>query len=90
MVYDLQNQSGGVDQIDFEECLQEFMLDQFNVEGDDESIEQIAKIMMKVRVELTKSAVESQTLYSPELDKLRKFNEEQKLKQPLLNKHIQD
>ena len=39
MVYDLANTNGGVDQIDFEECLSEFMLDQFNVEGDDESVE---------------------------------------------------
>jgi len=57
MVYDLPNANGGVDEVDFEECLAEFMLDQFNVEGDDEPIEQIAKIMLRVRKELTQTAM---------------------------------
>ena len=56
MVYDLPNQHGGVDFISFEEVLSEFMIDMYNVEGDDESIEQIAKIMMRVRTELCASA----------------------------------
>ena len=56
MVFDVANAHGGVDELDFEECLAEFMLSTFHVEGDDESIEQIAKIMMKVRRELCMSA----------------------------------
>ena len=39
MVFDLPNANGGTDQIDFEECLLEFMVDTFSVEGDDESID---------------------------------------------------
>ena len=88
MVYDLPNANGGTDQIDFEECLSEFMVETFNVEGDDESIEQISKIMMQVRIELTKTATTTQTLWSIELEKLRKFNEEMKAKQAGLDQHI--
>ena len=88
MVFDLANQNGGVCQIDFEECLADFMLTQYNVEGDDESIEQIAKIMMNVRKELTTTAWADQTLWSPELLKLREFNERMKAKQPMMKQHL--
>jgi hypothetical protein len=71
MVFDLPNKAGGVDEVDFEECLGEFMLHQFNVEGDDESIEQISKILIKVRKELTATAMDDQTLWSQELERLR-------------------
>ena len=80
LVYDLRSLEGGVDEIDFEECLAEFMLDQYNVEGDDEPIEQIARIMMRVRKELVHTALTNSTLWSPELEKLRRFNEEMKAK----------
>ena len=59
MVYDVRNEKGGTDEVDFEECLSQFMLEEYYVEGDDVSIEQIAKIMMKVRKELIKTATEN-------------------------------
>jgi len=39
MVYDLAGKASGVDEFDFEECLGDYMLRTYNVEGDDESIE---------------------------------------------------
>jgi len=39
MVYDVMNESGGTGICDFEDALREFMLNEFHVEGDDESIE---------------------------------------------------
>ena len=39
MVYDVKGESGGVDTMDFEDALSEFMLEYFHVEGDDESME---------------------------------------------------
>ena len=59
MVYDVMNESGGTTICDFEDALREFMLNEFHVEGDDESIELIGDIMMKVRKQLIKTAQES-------------------------------
>jgi hypothetical protein len=59
MVFDVKGESGGVDVEDFEDALSEYMLEFFHVEGDDESIEQIAKIMIKVRKELVALAISS-------------------------------
>ena len=56
MVYDVMNESGGTTICDFEDALREFMLNEFHVEGDDESIELIADIMMKIRKQLIKTA----------------------------------
>jgi hypothetical protein len=39
MVYDVMGEHGGSSEMDFEDALQEFMLNEFHVEGDDESIE---------------------------------------------------
>ena len=60
MVYDPQNLQGGTSVEDFEDCLCDFMLEEFHVEGDDDSIEQIAKIMMRVRKELCATAMGTQ------------------------------
>jgi len=59
MVYDVMNESGGTGICDFEDALREFMLNEFHVEGDDESIELIGNIMMKVRKELIGTATAS-------------------------------
>ena len=87
MVYDVKGDHGGSDEIDFEECLAQFMLEEYFVEGDDVSIEQIAKIMMKVRKELIKTAIDSQQLWSYELEKLRMFDQVMKSKQEEMKKH---
>ena len=39
MVYDVMCDNGGTSEMDFEDALSEFMLNEFHVEGDDESIE---------------------------------------------------
>ena len=87
MTADLNEADGGVDEIDFEECLSDFMLSQFNVEGDDESIEQIGKIMMKVRKQLVSLAWTKKQLWSEEFEKLKIFNEQMKTKQASFKKH---
>ena len=56
MVYDVMNVHGGTRIADFEDALREFMLGEFHVEGDDDSIELIGNIMMKVRKELIGTA----------------------------------
>ena len=59
MVYDLSNEKDGVFLSDFEECLAEFMLEHYFVEDDYESIEEISKILIKIRSQFTLSATES-------------------------------
>ena len=57
MVYDLPGVAGGVDEVDFEDCLRDFMLEEFNVEGDDVCIEEIARTLLRVRKEFTSTAM---------------------------------
>ena len=64
MVYDIQEKKDGVCSNDFENCLQDFLLEQYNVEDEDRSIGEVADIMMKVRRELIKAANETQSLWS--------------------------
>ena len=59
MVYDVMGEHGGTNICDFEDALREFMLNEFHVEGDDESIDMIADIMMKVRKQLIGTAMGS-------------------------------
>ena len=82
MVFDLLEDEGGSNEADFEECLDEFLQREYNCEAEEDSIQQIAKNMMKIRRELVDSAINSHTLQSKELDKWRKFNAEQQAKQP--------
>ena len=59
MVYDVMGENGGTNICDFEDALREFMLNEFHVEGDDESIELIGDIMIKVRKQLIGTAMGS-------------------------------
>lgn len=81
MVYDLQSKKGGVSQEDFEDCLEEFMQNEYNVDPDEEQISQIAQTMLQIRVELQTSAVMTQTLESKQVEDLRKLDQKLKLNQ---------
>ena len=74
MVYDLPNAKGGSTQGNFEECIAEFMLDKYNVEDDMDSIEEMAKILMTIRQEFTKTAQESSSLWSEEFERIKLLN----------------
>lgn len=49
MVFDLQQKEGGVCEDDFEECLEEFMLEHFYMPCELEDLEFVSKKCMKVR-----------------------------------------
>ena len=82
MVYDLERRKEGLSADDLANCLDEFMLDNYNTEVDEGSMNQITRMLLNVRREYMGSAHESQTLVSGEYDRLIKFDEEQKAKQP--------
>lgn len=49
MVYDLQGLKDGVSELDFEDCLSEFLTLNYSIEDEYESIHEVAVIMMKIR-----------------------------------------
>ena len=49
MIYDLTNQHGGTSQDDFVECIEEFMIEHYNVEDEEDDILEMAKVFMKIR-----------------------------------------
>lgn len=66
------------------------MLEHYFVEDDYESIEEISKILIKIRSQFTLSATDSQTLWSVEFQKLLKLNEKMKSNHDKLNKLYQE
>lgn len=46
MVYDLKGEKDGVCEEDFEECLSEFLIHNYNIEDEYQSIKQVAIIMI--------------------------------------------
>ena len=75
MVYDLTMEQGGVSQSDFEECIAEFMLNFYNVQDDMDSIEDIAKILLTVRTQLSETATMEQVLWSEQFERLKVIND---------------
>ena len=74
MIYDLTNQSGGTSQGDFTECIEEFMIEHYNVEDEEDDINEMSKVFMKIREEFTFTATTHMTLWSAEFSKLQKLN----------------
>ena len=58
------------------------MIENYNTEVDEESMIEITSILLKVRNQYMAAAKESQILFSEEYNRLLKFDEEQKAKQP--------
>ena len=80
MVYDLEGQKEGVSANDFDECLEEFMLEHYQTQGDLEDVHQISKMLMQIRKEFQESANTTMQLWSPEFEKLIKMDDAQKAK----------
>ena len=78
MVYDLTNENGGTNHNDFEDCIAEFMLERYNVNDDQFSIEEMAILLMTVRKEFTETATTDCTLESDQYCRLKLLNEEMK------------
>ena len=57
MVYDLKGEKDGVTNLDFEDCLSEFLIHNYNIEDDDQSIQEVADIMMKIRLQMAETAM---------------------------------
>ena len=51
MVYDLEGVKGEVSALDFASCLEEFMMENYMTEPDEQDVDQICKILLQIRKE---------------------------------------
>jgi hypothetical protein len=63
---------------DLEDCLTDYMIDNFNVDLDDNSAREIGTILLRIKAELVESLKTSGTFTSLQLEKLIAFNEKNK------------
>jgi hypothetical protein len=60
MVYDSEGKADGIFVNDFEDCLEEFMMENYGTEPDFSDVEYISKLLVKIRKEFLKLAKSNQ------------------------------
>ena len=60
---------------DFEDCINDFMLEQYNMEDDPEGVQVIAALCLTIREEFTHTVETDGTLWSGEFQRLKLMHE---------------